>query len=57
VVEGEEAVALGTLSHVANTTGRRSTTPVAMHITVRQGRIIRVHLYEDTHAVAQAFGV
>ncbi len=57
MVEGEEAVALGTLSHVANTTGRRSTTPVAMHITVRQGRIIRVHLYEDTHAVAQAFGV
>jgi ketosteroid isomerase-like protein len=57
VVEGEEAVALGTFSRVANTTGRRFTTPVAMHITVRQGRIIRVHLYEDTDAVAQAFGV
>ena len=57
VVEGEEAVALGTFSHVANTTGRRFTTPVAMHITVRQGCIIRVHLYEDTYAVARAFRV
>ena len=57
VVEGEEAVALGTFSHVANTTGRRFTTPVAMHLTVRDGRIVRVHLYEDTYAVARAFSV
>jgi ketosteroid isomerase-like protein len=57
VVEGEEAVALGTFSHVANTTGRRFTTPVAMHLTVRDGRIVRVHLYEDTYAVARAFRV
>jgi ketosteroid isomerase-like protein len=39
VVEGEQAVGLGSFSHVANTTGRRSTTPVATHITVRQGCI------------------
>jgi ketosteroid isomerase-like protein len=57
VVEGEEAVALGTFSHVANTTGRRFTTPVAMHVSVRDGCIVRVHLYEDTYAVGQAFGV
>jgi ketosteroid isomerase-like protein len=57
IVEGDDAVALGTFSHAANTTGRGWTTPVAIHFTVKDGRITRVHLYEDTYAVAQAFGI
>jgi hypothetical protein len=57
VVEGEDAVALGTFSHVAKTTGLRFTTPVAMRLSVRNGLVTRLHLYEDTYAVAKAFGV
>ena len=57
LVEGEDAVALGTFSHVANTTGVRFTTPVALHLQVKNGRVVRLYLYEDTYAVAKAFGV
>lgn len=57
LVEGDDAVALGTFSHVANTTGLRFTTPVAMHLSVRNGLVTRLHLYEDTYAVAKGFGV
>ncbi len=57
IVEGEEAVALGTFTHVANTTERQFSTPFALHFTVKDGRIFRVHLYEDTYAVGKAFGI
>jgi hypothetical protein len=57
VVEGEDAVALGTFSHVAKSTGLRFTTPVALHLKVSGGLVTRLYLYEDTYAVAKAFGV
>ena len=57
LVDGEDAVALGTFSHVAASTGRRLTTPVALHIRVKNGQVTRLYLYEDTYAVAEAFGV
>jgi ketosteroid isomerase-like protein len=57
LINGEDAVALGNFSHVANTTGERFTTPVALHIRVKDGKVTRLYLYEDTYAVAKAFGV
>lgn len=35
---------------------RRFSTPVAMHLTVRDGQITRLHLYEDTQSAADAIG-
>lgn len=55
LVSGDEAVVLATLSHVAASTGRSFTTPAAMHIATRDGRIVRLHLFEDTLAVSRAF--
>jgi ketosteroid isomerase-like protein len=57
VVEGEDAVALGTFSHVAKATGRPFTTPIAMHLGVKDGLVTRFSFYEDTWAVGAAFGV
>ena len=55
IVTGNDAVMLGTFSHVAAGTGRSFTTPVAMHLAVTDGKIVRLYLYEDTWAVSQAF--
>jgi uncharacterized protein len=55
VIAGEDAVILGTFAHTAGTTGKRFETPVAMHLTITNGRIVRLHLYEDTLAVSNAF--
>jgi ketosteroid isomerase-like protein len=57
LIDGEDAVALGSFSHVARTTGERFTTPVALHMRVKDGKVTRLYLYEDTYAVAKAFGV
>ncbi|MBM0201712.1 nuclear transport factor 2 family protein [Micromonospora sp. NPDC051227] len=55
VVDGDDAVILGTFSHTVVSTGKRFETPVALHLTISDGKIVRMHLYEDTHAVNQAF--
>jgi ketosteroid isomerase-like protein len=57
LIDGEDAVALGSFSHVAITTGERFTTPVALHMRVKDGKVTRLYLYEDTYAVAKAFHV
>lgn len=36
-------------------TGRGTDTAFALHTTVRDGRITRYHLYEDSYAVAEAY--
>lgn len=56
LVDGEDAVQLGTFHHVARPEGRAFHTAFALHLTVRGGRIVGLHLYEDTYAVARAFG-
>ncbi|GAA5194311.1 hypothetical protein GCM10023322_58370 [Rugosimonospora acidiphila] len=56
VVEGADAVALGHFTHTVKANGRRFGTPVAMHLTVRDGQIVRLHLYEDTQLAAEAIG-
>ncbi|MFE9812843.1 nuclear transport factor 2 family protein [Streptomyces sp. NPDC005227] len=54
LVDGDEAALFGRFTHTVKSTGRRFTTPVAFHLTVRDGRIERLHLFEDTLTVAQA---
>ncbi|MBG6240292.1 ketosteroid isomerase-like protein [Mycetocola sp. CAN_C7] len=55
LIDGEDAAVFSQFSHVAETTGRRFSTPSALHIKVHNGAIVRLHLYEDTAAVSQAF--
>jgi ketosteroid isomerase-like protein len=55
VVDGDDAVVFGSFDHVAKSTGKPFHTPFAMQVRVSGGRITRLHLYEDTLAVAQAF--
>ena len=56
VVDGADAVAVGVFAQTVRATGRRLTTPVALHITVGDDGLINwFRLYEDSHAVATAF--
>lgn len=55
VVDGCEAVVFAEFDHVAAPTGRPFHTDVAMRLTVIDGVITRMHLFEDTAAVATAF--
>jgi NAD(P)H dehydrogenase (quinone) len=54
LVDGPDAVALGHVASTAKATGRRFSTPEAFRFTVEDGKITRMHLYEDTHLVAEA---
>jgi hypothetical protein len=55
LVDGDDAVRLARFSHLAAPTGRRFGTDVSMRLTVKDGEIVRIHLYEDTLAVARAY--
>ncbi len=55
LVDGDDAVLLAHFSHVAAPTRKRFETDVAMRLTVIEDQIVRLHLYEDTFAVAQAY--
>lgn len=55
VTDGTEAVILAVFDHVAAPTGRPFHTDVALRLTVINGEITRMHLYEDTAATAAAF--
>ncbi|MDA0566720.1 nuclear transport factor 2 family protein [Streptomonospora sp. S1-112] len=57
IVDGGDVVLLAVFTHTAVTSGKEFTTPVAMHLAVEDGRIVRMHLYEDTLTVAKAFDV
>ncbi|MEU2554626.1 nuclear transport factor 2 family protein [Streptomyces sp. NPDC013313] len=57
IVDGGDVVLLAVFTHTAAPTGKEFTTPVAMHLAVEDGRIVRMHLYEDTLTVAEAFNV
>jgi len=52
LVDGSDAVALGRITQMVKANGRRYSMDVAFHFTVEQGRIVRLHLYEDTGLVA-----
>ncbi|HLU54912.1 MAG TPA: nuclear transport factor 2 family protein [Pseudonocardia sp.] len=56
LVDGADAVVLGEVAHTAKPTGRRYAAAFALHLTVADGLITRYHVYEDSLAVARAFG-
>jgi ketosteroid isomerase-like protein len=56
LVDGPDAVVLGELRHTAKPTGRRYAAAFALHLTVVDGQVTRHHVYEDSLAVALAFG-
>ncbi|MFD9658158.1 nuclear transport factor 2 family protein [Streptomyces mirabilis] len=55
LVDGDHAVMLGRFTRVAKSTGRTFDMPIAMHRKVAGDKIVKLHLYEDTLAVAEAY--
>lgn len=55
VIDGDDAVVFSSFSHTVAKNGKRLNTPAALHLTVTNGQIVRMHLYEDTLAVHEAF--
>ncbi|RRQ75986.1 ketosteroid isomerase [Streptomyces griseofuscus] len=55
LVDGEDAVVLGVIRQTAAPTGRSYTARFALRLTVREGFVVRHHVYEDSLAVARAF--
>lgn len=55
IVEDGDVMLLGTFTHTILASGKEFTTPSAMHLLVEDGEIVRMHLYEDTLTVDQAF--
>ena len=55
LVDGPDAVVLGTLANTAAPTGRAYEAAFALHVTVVDGEIVRHHVYEDSLAVWTAF--
>jgi ketosteroid isomerase-like protein len=55
LVEGDDAVVLSTFRHTVKRNGHTFTTPSAMRFHVTNGKITKMHLYEDTAAVRDAF--
>ena len=55
IAEGDDVVLLGRMVSEVRKTGRDIDTAFALHTTVRDGRITRYHLYENTYAVAKAY--
>ncbi|MFD3563811.1 nuclear transport factor 2 family protein [Streptomyces sp. NPDC058686] len=55
IVDGRDVVLLAVFTHTVVASGKDFTTPVTMHLVVEGGRIVRMHLYEDTLTVAEAF--
>jgi len=56
LVDGADAVVLGEIRLTVRSTGRPYRARFALHLTVRDGLIVRHHVYEDSLAVARAFG-
>ncbi|MER8072142.1 nuclear transport factor 2 family protein [Streptomyces sp. NPDC094034] len=55
IIEGGDVVLLATFSHIIAASGKRFTTPASLHLVIEDGQIVRMHLYEDTLIVDQAF--
>ncbi|MFF3570744.1 nuclear transport factor 2 family protein [Nocardia jiangxiensis] len=56
LVDGPDAVVLGEIRQTARPTGRAYRSRFALHLTIENGLIVRYHVYEDSLAVALAFG-
>lgn len=57
IVDGGDVMLLADFTHTVVASGKEFTTPTAVHLVVEDNRIIRMHLYEDTLAVDEAFTV
>jgi ketosteroid isomerase-like protein len=55
VIDGDEAVVFSSFTHTVARNGKRLSTPAAMRLTIANGQIVRMHLYENTLAVHEAF--
>jgi hypothetical protein len=55
LVDGDDAVIFSTFEHTVKKNGRPLRTPAAMRLHIDNGLIIKMHLYEDTAAVRDAF--
>jgi ketosteroid isomerase-like protein len=55
IIKDHDAVVFARFTHFAKSTGRGFETEAALHFTIMDGKIVRMHLYEDTLAVSQAF--
>jgi uncharacterized protein len=55
LVDGADAVVLGVFTQTIRASGRRFSTPVALHVTVEDGLITHLRLYEDSYTVARAY--
>ncbi|NKZ00405.1 nuclear transport factor 2 family protein [Nocardiopsis alborubida] len=55
IVDGGDVVLLASWTHTVVATGKEFTTPAAVHLRVEDERIVRMHLYEDTRTVGEAF--
>ena len=55
VVDGPNAVVLGSFAHRVLSTDRIFAGPFALHIGVRDGLISTYHMYEDSYAASVAF--
>ena len=54
LVDGEDAVVMGHVSQRLKSNGKAFTIPIALRVTVSDGRITRYHVYEDSLTVAEA---
>ncbi len=57
LVDGDEAVIFSTFKHKVEKNGNTLLVSTAMRIVVDGGKIVKMHLYEDTAAVRDAFDV
>jgi ketosteroid isomerase-like protein len=55
IADGDHAVVLGYFDYLVHSTGRSYYGDFALHLAVRDGRIARWQMYEDSWCVAQAF--
>ena len=55
IIKDHDAVVFARFAHFAKSTGRGFETEAALHFTISDGKIVRMHLYEDTLAVSKAF--
>lgn len=55
IVDGGDVILLAVFTHTIAASRKEFTTPTAMHLVVENNRIVRMHLYEDTLTVDEAF--
>lgn len=55
VIDGEHAIVTGRCVFGVLSTGKKFTNDFALHFTVTGGKIVRYHMYENSHAISEAF--